>query len=229
MQSTRSKGVGNTRGGGAARPRREQPAPASKHNRAAKLQQARAKLLSTALELFLQRGFDAITVAEIADAAGMSRRSFFRYFPSKEELVFDWLLEQGAFITRRVAGRDRRQPPLLAIRAAMIELAAQMDQDRAPASMLARIVFDTPALDRRFSAETERWTCAIIDILRGEKRLRPMEEFTLRIQISATAAAFLGAMRVWAHREHSGTLSRWVEAAHAALESGFGLPATAAG
>jgi AcrR family transcriptional regulator len=213
--------VSDARSGALARARSRRAAPAAKHNRETKQQQARATLLATALELFLQRGFDAITVAEIADAAGMSRRSFFRYFPSKEELVFDWLLQQGDFITRRVAERDRRQPPLPTLRAAMIELAARLDQDRAPASMLARIAFDTPALDRRFSAETERWTCAIVDILRSEKRLRPMDEFTLRIQVSAVAAAFLGAMRVWAHEAHAGSLSRWVEAAYAALESGF--------
>jgi len=204
-----------------APPRSGANTPATRHNRATKQQQARAKLLATALELFLQRGFDAITVAEIADAAGLSRRSFFRYFPSKEELVFDWLLQQGDFITRRVAERDRRLPPLRAIRAAMIELAERLDKDRAPASMLARIAFDEPALDRRFSAETERWTSAIVDILRQERRLRPMEEFTLRIQIAAVASAFLGAMRIWAHEERTGSLSRWVEAAYAALESGF--------
>jgi len=222
MQSSRSKVVKEA--GKASPPRTRGKAPAAKHNRATRQRRARAKLLATALELFLQRGFDAVTVAEIADAADMSRRSFFRYFPSKEDLVFDWLLEQGAFVSQRVAERNQRLPPLATIRAAMIELAGRLDQDRTPASMLARIAFDTPALDRRFSAETERWTGALVGLLGQERRLRAAEEFSLRIQISAVAAAFLGAMRIWAHEEHAGSLTRWVEAAYTALEAGFGRP-----
>jgi AcrR family transcriptional regulator len=198
------------------------PAPAvPRHTRQTKQKQLRDRLLATGLELFQRQGFDATTVAEIADQAGMSRRSFFRYFPSKDDLVFDWLLEQGAFISQGLASRTRGEHPLLAIRAAMIELARQLDLDRAPAMLLTRLVLDTPTLNRRFSAEIASWEDGLVDIIRREGPLPAAQEFALRVQTAAAATAFLGAMRAWALGGHDGSLQAWIEAAYRALEGGF--------
>jgi AcrR family transcriptional regulator len=51
-------------------------------------QQTREEIARAAMELFLARGFDAVTVAQVADAAGVSEKTVFNYFPAKEDLVF---------------------------------------------------------------------------------------------------------------------------------------------
>jgi AcrR family transcriptional regulator len=53
-----------------------------------KKQQTRDEIARAAMELFAERGFDAVTVAEVADAAGVSEKTVFNYFPAKEDLVF---------------------------------------------------------------------------------------------------------------------------------------------
>src|SRR3954452_20265275 len=53
-----------------------------------KKQQTRDQIARVAMTLFLERGFDTVTVAEVADAAGVSEKTVFNYFPAKEDLVF---------------------------------------------------------------------------------------------------------------------------------------------
>src|SRR5215207_6546330 len=57
-----------------------------------KKQQTRDLIATTARELFSERGFDAVTVAEIARAADVAEKTVFNYFPTKEDLVY-WRLE----------------------------------------------------------------------------------------------------------------------------------------
>ena len=192
-----------------------------RHTRTTKREELRTRLLSTAIELFLRVGFDETTITEISDRAGTSRRTFFRYFSSKDELVFDWLLRQGQTVAEQVAARERNVPPLAAVREAMIDLARQWDNNRTSATSLTRIVMRTPTLNRRLEAETARWEASLIDIVQGEAPLNIEQEFALRIQMSAAAGAFLGAMRRWAEAGHRGALQVWVETAFHALESGF--------
>src|SRR6476660_8588687 len=53
-----------------------------------KKQATREQIARVAMQLFAKRGFDAVTVAEVADAAGVSEKTVFNYFPVKEDLVF---------------------------------------------------------------------------------------------------------------------------------------------
>jgi AcrR family transcriptional regulator len=71
--------------------------------RARKKRQTRAAIAAAAMDLFQSRGFDAVTIADIAAAADVSRKTVFNYFPAKEDLVF-------------VAGHERRAALVSAIR-----------------------------------------------------------------------------------------------------------------
>src|ERR1700748_2387606 len=61
-----------------------------------KRQQTRERLIEVAMALFLERGFEATTLDDIAAAAEISRRSFFHYFESKADVVFAWQEESTA-------------------------------------------------------------------------------------------------------------------------------------
>jgi AcrR family transcriptional regulator len=76
----------------------------------------RAELTAVALDLFLQRGFEATTVDEIAAAAGISRRSLFRYFASKEAIIFDNLQDVGEALAEALAKRPYDEDAWVALR-----------------------------------------------------------------------------------------------------------------
>ncbi len=93
-------------------------APASLKTR--KQQVVRDALSAAAVELFLARGFEAVTVEEIAQAAGVSRRTFFRYYESKEDVMAERTDEFGEQLLVELAARPLDEPPLLAIRNALV-------------------------------------------------------------------------------------------------------------
>jgi mycofactocin system transcriptional regulator len=80
----------------------------------------RAELEQVALELFTERGFDATTVEDIAAAAEIGRRTFFRYFASKNDVVWGDFDRGLSELRRRFASADPQQPLLEAIREAVL-------------------------------------------------------------------------------------------------------------
>lgn len=92
--------------------------PASLKTR--KQQVVRDALSAAAEALFLARGFEAVTVEEIAEAAGLSRRTFFRYYKSKEDVMAERTDRLGEQLLAELAARPAEEPPLLAIRNALV-------------------------------------------------------------------------------------------------------------
>jgi AcrR family transcriptional regulator len=80
----------------------------------------RAELASAAWDLFGKKGYESTTVAEIALAAGVSRRTFFRYYASKEEVVTETSDELAEAMLAAMAARPRDEPPLVSIERALV-------------------------------------------------------------------------------------------------------------
>jgi AcrR family transcriptional regulator len=103
--------------------------------REAHKQATRAALRAAAMRLFAEQGYDATTVADIARAANVTQRTFYRYFDGKEDLIAG---EYGSWLTL-VAGairaRPSDEPPLAAVWQAMNSVAQQADADGAPAPL----------------------------------------------------------------------------------------------
>jgi AcrR family transcriptional regulator len=95
--------------------------PTETSRRERKKQATRRLIAGTAVRLFVQRGFDAVSVAEIAEAADVSKVTVFNYFPAKSDMVFE--LAEAALSDPAGAVRDRPpgQTPLQAIRAYYFE------------------------------------------------------------------------------------------------------------
>lgn len=103
-----------------AKPFAEAVPSAPEKLKARKQQVVREALSEAAAELFHMRGFEAVTVEEIATAAGVSRRTFFRYYDSKEDVMVERLDRDGERLLTELAARPLEEPPLLAIRNALI-------------------------------------------------------------------------------------------------------------
>src|ERR1700721_3510832 len=77
--------------------------------------QARDRLRDAALELFLAHGFDNVTVAEITERAGLTRRTFSRYFADKRDVLFDGSDQLPAVLAAAVGRADPGLPPIVAL------------------------------------------------------------------------------------------------------------------
>jgi len=92
--------------------------------RGRKKAQTRQKISNVATELFVERGFEQVSVAEVAEAASVARKTVFNYFPRKEDLVFDREDEGRALVHQALRARGE-QAPLQAFQDLMRQLAAQ--------------------------------------------------------------------------------------------------------
>ena len=78
----------------------------------ARTTQTRADIVSSALALFRRDGFDATKIDQIVDAAGVARRTFFRYFPTKEAVLFSEFTVRQALVVERLKARPNDEPLL---------------------------------------------------------------------------------------------------------------------
>jgi AcrR family transcriptional regulator len=91
---------------------------------------ARARLERAALDLFAERGYDAATVAEIAERAGLTKRTFFRYFTDKREVLFGGQEMLSRALTEGVTAAPGSATPLDAVGPALEAVAPLFDLDR---------------------------------------------------------------------------------------------------
>jgi AcrR family transcriptional regulator len=87
--------------------------------------ETRQRIADVATALFLRRGFDAVTVAEIATAADVSKVTVFNYFPRKEDMLFDRQPEAEAMLGDAVRNRAADRTPAAAVRELLVGLARE--------------------------------------------------------------------------------------------------------
>lgn len=108
------------------------------------------ELAEAALQLLALKGFDAVTIDEIATTAGVSKRTFFRYFASKEDVVVQFLADMGTGIHAELAARPIEERPSVALRHAVwVSIAACGDHsDRA--LRVVQLILRTPPCTHAF-------------------------------------------------------------------------------
>jgi AcrR family transcriptional regulator len=117
--------------------------------------QTRQRIADTAHRLFGERGFQRVTVAEVAREADVAEATLFNYFPTKEDLFYSGLEEFGARLVEAVRRRPAGEPALVAFRTFLLGEAEQLDRignDQVAlehASANARVVLASPALQTR--------------------------------------------------------------------------------
>lgn len=94
--------------------------------REANKQATRRALRSAAKELFADQGFEQTTVRDIARAANVTERTFYRYFDGKEDLVSEEYLSLLSVLKDAICDRPADEPPLTAVQAAMISVARRV-------------------------------------------------------------------------------------------------------
>jgi AcrR family transcriptional regulator len=143
-----------------------------------KKQQTRERIADTAGRLFAERGFEPVTVAEIAREADVSEQTVFNYFPTKEDLFYSRLetFEEG--MLQAIRERDRGETVLAAFRRFVARprgLLAEQEPSEARAAAerlrtISRIIVNSPALLAREQQIFERYTRSLADLIADETK-----------------------------------------------------------
>lgn len=128
--------------------------------------QTRQAIAEKAMELFVKRGFDHVTVAEVASAAGVSEKTVFNYFPTKEDLFFDEVPARAAALVASVRGRRPGESVVAALRRLHTDQIGRFGDPRF--ATFARIIEESPALQAKELAVMAHFTDVLAEAIRGE-------------------------------------------------------------
>ena len=109
---------------------------------------AQGRLRRAALELYAERGFEQTTVADIAERAGVTERTYFRYFADKREVLFDPSRALETTVLSAIDAAPAATPPLEAVAAAMVATGAHL-ADRDYSRERASVIAANPSLQER--------------------------------------------------------------------------------
>jgi AcrR family transcriptional regulator len=126
---------------------------------------AGGRLVKAALELFDKQGYDATTVAEIAEHAGVTKRTFFRYFTDKREVLFEGAGELGHVWLAGIAAAPGDAGPLDTVTAGFDRVAEFFAQRHAFARIRAGVIAANPELQERELIKLQRLAEALTDAL----------------------------------------------------------------
>lgn len=191
------------------------PVPVRERTRRA----VRAELTMLAQGLFVANGYNETTVDDIAAAAGMSRRTFFRYFASKEELVLGKYEILGDRLVEAIAARPNDEPIWISLRRALDVVAEYFDATRgSQAVAMERIIQDNPALAAGFLERVSRAQGLIADIVRKRiGRQDPTDPRAAAI-VGAAYSCFIAAKSTWIASNRARQFGDLLDEAMGALE-----------
>ncbi len=184
----------------------------------------RASIREHALRLFREQGYDATTVDQIAEAADVSPSTFFRYYPTKEDVVLQDDVDVLAI------GSFREQPPEMSIVAAFRAAAKQAlgslsEEDLASFQETTALILSVPELRARAMDEFSR-TIEVIAEAVAERSGRDPDDFAVRNVAGALVGVIMAASMPWsdwADKSKPADMFDRIDAALAHLEAGLPL------
>jgi AcrR family transcriptional regulator len=184
--------------------------------------QTRQALRDSAMALFSRHGFDATTIEEIAEACDMSPRTFFRYFPTKEDVLLGDSGLRCAALLAVLAAQPPDRTPLAALHAAMRTIAYDYQSERSLSLARLAIIQASPSL-RAYKSEAQRgWEDAILDELvrRAATAESAIPTLELRLIASVSIGALRAALDTWL-ADDTRDLMTLVDEAFALVADGF--------
>ncbi len=173
------------------------PSPSGRSAWDRKKRATRQALRRAAAELVAERGLSSVTVEAIAEAAQVSPRTFFNYFPTKEDAVIGWDPAVLAEMTERLRARPVEEPPLRALRAALLEALSPHHADHRELLGRLQVIRADPHLVAhqvlRF-ADTERQLTAALAERRGTD---PAHDHYAALVVAIGLAASRAALMAW--------------------------------
>jgi AcrR family transcriptional regulator len=180
----------------------------------------RAEITSQALGLFSERGFDAVTADELAEAVGVSRRTLFRLFATKEDIVVAAFDNLGDDALAALRERPAEESPWAALHGALEAAVTRLEQRPATFFELHGVIAQTPALRGRLLEQRDGWRAAFAQEL-AARNGASKNELAGELLASAAISAFDVATETWARVGGRRRLSRLLDESFELLGAGL--------
>jgi AcrR family transcriptional regulator len=169
-----------------------------------KKQLTRELIADAALELFLARGFDAVTIADIAQQADVDAKTIYNYFPSKADLFYHRLEELKDSLLAAVREREAGESVLAAFSRFLLARQGFLGDERATPRLRAvtAMIVGSPTLLAHEDQIYARFTAALAELLGAETRARPRD-----VQPAVVAHSLIGLHRALVSYVRAGTLA----------------------
>ena len=169
---------------------------------------ARGRLEQAAIELYAERGFEQTTVAEIAERAGLTERTFFRHFADKREVLFGGVGDVTGLLVDAVAAASDSATPLEAVGAGLTAFATLLEEQRGRqfARKRQRIIASNDELRERELIKLATWATT----LAGAVRARGVDEASAKLAGEVGIALFKTAFDRWVATSRGPTLAELI-------------------
>jgi len=180
---------------------------------------SRSEIEHIALDLFTHNGFDTTTVDEIAAAAGIGRRTVFRYYASKNDIPWGAFDEQLDRMRATFAGLPSDLPVMTGVRIAVLDFNDVAPDEQPWHRSRLRLILDTPALQAHSTLRYAEWRQVVADYAALRLGL-PADGLVPQTIGHASLGVALAAYERWLH-EGAGDLRDLLDVAFCALERGL--------
>ena len=157
----------------------------------------RQELTRIGLDLFLQHGFANTTIDQIVAPVGISKRTFFRYFKTKEDLVFEWQTQMAPALVLELNARPREEAPFKAVSETLFSLLTRINENPELAFALMRLLKETPSLAGRDMENRMVWEQALTAALMEREGSKVMPRLKARIIVGMAMTAWTAALDEW--------------------------------
>lgn len=179
-------------------PATDSAAIAAPGRRERKKKRTREDLMEQAARLFAANGFDETTTEDIAEAADLSQRTFFRHFPSKEAVLYGDMEDLRLRVRAALAGRPPDEPAIQAVREAILTLADNYEAERDHRFLQAKLAAASPTVSAYSRAVVQaEWEKELIDALSRRLGVDPTMDPRPEIVAGAAMSALRVSIRRW--------------------------------
>jgi len=177
----------------------------------------REQITDAALRLFAEQGFDGTTIEEIAAAADVSRRTFFRYFGRKEDVILGWKQRTAEELREALVSRPASESPLAAVHGALASVAASYGA-RPDLTLGLMRLFESPPTFHP-DADYESWDAVLTEGLARRLGVDPIRHPEPRLIATVGFAVLIATIQSWGAAGGEGDLLGLLDGGFAALRS----------
>ena len=185
-----------------------------------KKKRVREEIIAAALARFAKHGFDHTTIDDVVKDVGVSRRTFFRYFETKEDVVTAWFEKPRAGLREALESRPIDESPFESLRWAFSYVAGTYEAERAEVLVVERLVATTASIRGRKQERLAEHADILTDVFARRLGMNPRRDLVPRLLGKVALAAGNAALDTWVAGGGRGSLRQMVDEAMRFLESG---------